>query len=662
MLTVAAALTSLGIVLATFAFLVDDAQPAFRHSGLFGFFTHSAWDPGTGRFGVLGLAENTVLISLVALFIGVPISLAMAVFVNEYAPQRVRRIMTSAIDLLAAMPSLLFGIWGLVALEGPIKHISTWLSVHMSVLPFFRVSPQQASNLTGSTFQAGVVVGIMIIPIVTSVSRDVMGQVPREQCEGALALGGTRWGMVRDVILPFRSQRHCGGRPARPRPGARRDHRHPFHRATSGRRQHEDPGHRVRIHCLVDRQPVLGRGSSGAVRPGGGRPDPPAHHVYGKSHRPADRRPDGPVAIMLTSPPDTEEMRLGDDGPAGDVPRRVERFARQNLRDLAVAVIAGAAGAGLLRTVLGWHGYLGTVIWWYLLFLGVYFLLQRDSASPEAGIDRVVTVLIWSAGVAVVGVLGWMVAFVVVKGLRRLSAGFFVNDMSRVGPLNGGGGVRAAIVGSVEQVGLATLVVVPLAILTAVYLHEIKGRTAGVVRFAVNALAGLPSIVAGLLIYAAWVTTGHGFSGLAGAMALAVLMLPFVTRTSEEILRTVPDPLREASLALGAPQWRMVKRIVLPTAMAGLITAAILGVALGVGETAPLLLTTSYSSYTVTDPFHGPQSSLASFVYTYILEPNSVQNQRGYTALLVLVLLVLVLFVVARLIGGRSQRKLGRRS
>jgi phosphate transport system permease protein len=202
LLTVAAALTSLAIVLATFSFLVDDARPAFRHSGVVGFFTHSTWDPGSGRFGVLGLAENTVLISLVALFIGVPISLAMAIFVNEYAPQRVRRLMISAIDLLAAMPSLLFGIWGLVALEGPIKHIATWLSVHLSVLPIFRVSAQH-SNLTGSTFQAGVVVGVMIIPIVTSVSRDVMGQVPREQCEGALALGGTRWGMVRNVILPF---------------------------------------------------------------------------------------------------------------------------------------------------------------------------------------------------------------------------------------------------------------------------------------------------------------------------------------------------------------------------------------------------------------------------------------------------------------------------
>jgi phosphate transport system permease protein len=365
------------------------------------------------------------------------------------------------------------------------------------------------------------------------------------------------------------------------------------------------------------------------------------------------------VTLVRPRPPETAPAA---EVATEEVPRRLDKITRQDIRDLVTAVLAGAAASGLLRTVLGWHGYLGTAIWWYLLFLGTYFLLQRDSASPEAGIDRVVTVLIWSAGVAVVGVLGWMVAFVVVKGLRRLSAGFFVHNMGRVGPLNPGGGVLAAIVGSVEQVGLATMVVVPLAVLTAVYLHEIKGRTAGVVRFAVNALAGLPSIVAGLLIYAAWVTTGHGFSGVAGAMALAVLMLPFVTRTSEEILRTVPDPLREASLALGAPQWRVVKRIVLPTAMAGLITAAILGVALGVGETAPLLLTTSYSSFTVTDPFHGPQSSLASFVYTYVLEPNKTQNQRGYTALLVLVLLVLVLFVVARVIGGRSQRKLGRRS
>jgi phosphate transport system permease protein len=343
-----------------------------------------------------------------------------------------------------------------------------------------------------------------------------------------------------------------------------------------------------------------------------------------------------------------------------DRPRHRARMTRSDLIELAISFLSGAAGAGLLRTVLGWHGDLGTGIWWYVISVGTYYLLQRDGASSEVGLDRVVTVLIWSAGTAVVAVLGWMLGFLAIRGYHRVSANFFTHDMSGVGPLNPGGGVLAAIVGSAEQVGLATAVVVPLAVLTAVYLHELRGRLSGVVRFAINALAGVPSIVAGLIIYTAWVINGHGPSGVAGAAALAILMLPFVTRTAEEVLRTVPDALREASYALGAPQWRVVTQVVLPTALAGLTTAVILGIALGIGETAPLLLTTSFANGTNWDPFHGPQASLAYYVYTYVLEPNKVQNQRGYSALVVLVVLVLILFLAARYIGSRSQRKLGR--
>jgi len=204
---------SLLIVVLTLVFLVDKSRPAYRQSGVIGFFTKSTWVPGSGKFGVLGLAENTMLISLVALCVGVPMSIGMAVFINEYAPNRVRQVITSAIDLLAALPSLLFGIWGKVALEGSITKMAAWLNGHLSVLPFLRLVSGHAAKgvLTGSTFQAGIVVGIMIIPLVTSVSRDVMAQVPREQCEGALALGGTRWGMVRDVILPFGRSGIVGG-------------------------------------------------------------------------------------------------------------------------------------------------------------------------------------------------------------------------------------------------------------------------------------------------------------------------------------------------------------------------------------------------------------------------------------------------------------------
>jgi phosphate transport system permease protein len=204
------ALVSLAIVLLTLFFLVDKARPAIHDSGIVHFFTKSTWIPSTGQFGVLGMLENTVIIALVALVLAVPASLSMAIFINEYAPRRVKRAVTSAVDLLAALPSLLFGIWGFYALEAPEIRVARWMNHHLSVLPWFRLSTTQ-TTLAASTFDAGLVVGIMIIPIITSISRDVMGQVPREQCEGALALGGTRWGMIRDVILPFGRSGIIGG-------------------------------------------------------------------------------------------------------------------------------------------------------------------------------------------------------------------------------------------------------------------------------------------------------------------------------------------------------------------------------------------------------------------------------------------------------------------
>jgi phosphate transport system permease protein len=191
-------------------------------------------------------------------------------------------------------------------------------------------------------------------------------------------------------------------------------------------------------------------------------------------------------------------------------------------------------------------------------------------------------------------------------------------------------------------------------------MHEIRGRLAPVIRFFVDAMSGLPSIVAGLLVYTVWILElGQGFSGMAAAVALTILMLPTITRTAEEILRTIPDSLREASLALGAPQWRVVTRVVLPTARSGLITAAILGVARAIGETAPILLTASYASSTNTSPFTGKQASLPMFVYQLIRQPSATQQARAWTGALVLLLTVLVLFLTARYIGSRGMKKRG---
>jgi phosphate transport system permease protein len=345
--------------------------------------------------------------------------------------------------------------------------------------------------------------------------------------------------------------------------------------------------------------------------------------------------------------------------PMEDRPRRRAVFTPHDFVQAGLAALAAAAFAAMVRAIWGLSGPTGTFIWWYVAFLVVFFLLVRDNSDTENAVDRIVTVGIWSVGLLVVAVLGWMMTFLLIKGLPALRAGFFTSDLSKVGPLTPGGGAYHAIIGTIEQVGLAVMVVVPLAILTAVYLHEMKGVLAKPVRLIVDAMAGLPSIVAGLLVFTIWVD-GRGFSGVAGSAALVVLMLPTVTRASEEILRTVPDSLREASLALGAPQWRVVLRVVLPTARAGLVTAVILGIARGVGETAPMLLTAFGADTTNTNPLKGPQEDLPLFVWKLIRLPNQNQVNRGWTGMLILVLLVLLLFTTARFVASRADRKLGR--
>jgi phosphate transport system permease protein len=199
--TIAAA-TSLLIVGGTLFFLIRQARPALESAGIGHFFVDHVWNPATGHFGVSGLMLGTLIIAGLALFIAVPLGLGLALFINEYAPARIRRALTSVVDLLAALPSLVFGIWGLFALQGRLVPVARWMGAHLSAIPLFRLSSAN-ELLVQSSFVAAVVVAIMILPIITSVSRDVMAQVPRELCEGALALGGTRWGMIRDVILPF---------------------------------------------------------------------------------------------------------------------------------------------------------------------------------------------------------------------------------------------------------------------------------------------------------------------------------------------------------------------------------------------------------------------------------------------------------------------------
>jgi phosphate transport system permease protein len=271
--------------------------------------------------------------------------------------------------------------------------------------------------------------------------------------------------------------------------------------------------------------------------------------------------------------------------------------------------------------------------------------------------ERLAAVVVASAALAAVIPLGLIIFKVVAEGLPYLRLNFFTETQQDTGPLEPAteGGALHAIVGTIMQVGIAMVISVPLAVLTAVFLNEIGGRFARVVRFIVDTMSGTPSIVAGLFIYSILILQlGWGFSGFAGALALAILMLPTITRTTEEMLRLVSSGLREAALALGAPEWRVTLQVVLPTARTGIVTAVILGIARAIGETAPVILTSFGASAMNWNAFEGPQSDLPLFIYSAIRSSQDNQVARAWTGAFVLMGMVLVLFVIARIIGGRD--------
>jgi phosphate transport system permease protein len=347
-------------------------------------------------------------------------------------------------------------------------------------------------------------------------------------------------------------------------------------------------------------------------------------------------------------------------GPGID-PSRDRPIRPGSIRPADLAVLAGSAAASfamiwlLYERLAPFSGRLGFVLCWYAAFLFIYYVAERELEGPLIATDKAVGTLIGSVAVGLLIPLAAIVLYVLSKGIHSLSIGFFHHDMQGVGPLSGAtaGGGYHAIVGTLQQVGVAMVLSVPIGLATAVYMNEVGGRMVQPVRMFVNAMSGVPSIVAGLFIYAVWlIQFHHSFSGFAASLALSILMLPTVTRTAEEVLRLVPDGLREASLALGSPEWRTVWSVVLPTARSGLVTAVILGLARAVGETAPLIMT-SFGSNAMNDRgfFSQPQQSLPLFVWQQyqLQQPSTVA--RAWTGALVLIGLVLVLFSAARLIA-----------
>jgi phosphate transport system permease protein len=337
-----------------------------------------------------------------------------------------------------------------------------------------------------------------------------------------------------------------------------------------------------------------------------------------------------------------------------------EPTAKERGQKLLNFLISLALSLILLFTT-GLNGKLGWVIAFFISFLTVTFVAEYRRTGRPAAQDSILTsVSRFAIFLAIIPIVSILLT-VISKGWRGLHWGLFTQDMAEAtvnDPIQNGG-MLAAITGTTIMVGIALIISLPISILTALYLTEIKGKFARPVRFLVQAMSGVPSIVAGLFILSSIVypLTGQR-NGLMGGMALAILMIPTVARTAEEVLLLIPNDLREAGLALGATQWRTVAMVVVPAVKSGLITAIILGVARVIGETAPIILVSGGGEANNLNPVTGPMGSIPYYVWkSFLLGGTEESTQRTWAGLLVLLVWVLLLFTIARYISSRSQKR-----
>lgn len=347
--------------------------------------------------------------------------------------------------------------------------------------------------------------------------------------------------------------------------------------------------------------------------------------------------------------------------------RELRAFRLEDILDFLGSL---ASSFSLTWLLFGWLTPLQTTIGFvvvnFLLFVAIYAIITSVKNRKLEIRDRLVSVLLFSSGIILISALLFVVFYTLSRGQLALANwNFFTQSMEKAGPLDPltVGGILHAVVGTLIQISIALALTIPLGITTAVFLNEIGGKFARFVRTIADAMTALPSIVAGLFVLSAFIRTGVvPRSGLAAALAITVMMLPIVIRASDVVLRLVANNLREASLALGASRWRTVWHIVLPTARSGLVTAVILGTARGIGETSPVLLTSGVSSVANYNPFEGPMISLPLQVFDFVKSPEPTMIARGFGTAATLLLVVLVLFALARSLGGRSPGNLSKQA
>ena len=588
---------------------------------------------------VIPLIFGTVLMSALALCFAFFVAIGIALFISHYAPKKIVPFLSSVVDLLAAIPSVIYGLWGGLVLVPAMYPFWDWISRFLSWIPLFAGPVANPSRCAATV---SLVLAVMILPIITSIARDIFQQAPRLQQEGALALGATKWEMIKLAVLPF---------------------------AKSG---------------IVSASMLgLGRalGETMAVlmilSPG---------FTFGINIFKASQNQTIAANIAAQYP---EANGLGVSALIGT---GLVLFVISFVVNFVARKIAGNTSANRLNIFAKFKKFVKSIKSKKPNQVSSSVssdLVSSSSTSPVIDFDKfsptrssialrkrkdfLMHVLIFLSFIVAIIPLASLLLTTIIHGVKRFNIDFLTHNMTYVVGGNatgtgGYGGILHAIIGTLEITLGAMVISIPIGLMCAVYLIEYAHgkRIARVINLMVDVMSGIPSIVAGLFAFSMFaILLGPGtINGFEGSVALSILMIPTVVKSAQEMLKIVPNDLREASLALGVTKQRTITKVVLRTALPGIVSGCILAVARVIGETAPLLMASGFIASTNFNLFEGQMTTLPVYVYQEYskLSANCPANapdscvttipmERAWSAALALIVIVLLLNIIGRVVA-----------
>lgn len=603
---------------------------------------------------VIPLIFGTVLMSALALCFAFFVAVGIALFISHYAPKKIVPFLSSVVDLLAAIPSVIYGLWGGLVLVPAMYPFWDWISRFLYWIPLFAGPVANPSRCAATV---SVVLAVMILPIITSMARDIFQQAPRLQQEGALALGATKWEMIKLAVLPF---------------------------AKSG---------------IVSASMLgLGRalGETMAVlmilSPG---------FIFGINIFKASQNQTIAANIAAQYP---EANGLGVSALIGTglvlfvisfvvnfVARKISGNTSSNRLNIFAKFkkFVKSIKSKKLNQVSSSVSSVSSISSDLVSSVSVSSDVSSSSTSPVIDFDKfsptrsyiasrkrkdfLMHVLIFLSFIVAIIPLASLLLTTIVHGVKRFNIDFLTHNMTYVVGGNatgtgGYGGILHAIIGTLEITLGAMVISIPIGLMCAVYLIEYANgrRIARIINLMVDVMSGIPSIVAGLFAFSMFaILLGPGtINGFEGSVALSILMIPTVVKSAQEMLKIVPNDLREASLALGVTKQRTITKVVLRTALPGIVSGCILAVARVIGETAPLLMASGFIASTNFNLFEGQMTTLPVYVYQEysklsancpVNAPDScvttIPMERAWSAALALIVIVLLLNIIGRVVA-----------